>query len=117
MSTTSATLPSSSRRGRPVLGGVSGFFLGLFSWVDLVLLDVIAFESVSFWIFPILGVAVGIGLAMWAPFGAGPLPATSAGRAPTADDAVTPASGLAGLDGGVADAGGSGDGGSDDGGD
>lgn len=58
-----------NQRGRPILGAIAGFLLGAFVWIDLVLFGVIAFESVSVWFFPIVGLIAGIALAMWAPFG------------------------------------------------
>lgn len=71
--------PSQSATGRPVLGAIAGFFLGLFLWIDLVLFGVIAFESVTVWIFPILGAIAGIALARWAPLRrSAPVPQPSA---------------------------------------
>lgn len=63
-------MPTPARRtGRPVLGAIAGFFLGLFLWLDLVLFGAIGFESVTFWIFPVVGLIAGIALAKWAPLG------------------------------------------------
>ena len=112
MSTTEPHSDTATRRGRPVLGGISGFFLGLFVWVDLVLLDVVAFESVTFWIFPLLGVLVGVGLAMWAPFGGRGAAPTAAPVADEPDASVGEA--IAAPD--AADVGGADVGGADDGG-
>ena len=56
-------------RGRPILGGIAGFFLGLFVWIDLVLFGILPLESGLGYLVPVLGVAAGIGMAMWAPFG------------------------------------------------
>lgn len=67
--TTPAASATARRRGRPILGAIAGFFLGVFLWLDLVLFGVIGFESVAFWVFPPAGLALGIALAMWAPFG------------------------------------------------
>jgi len=64
-----ASAPPTKRRGRPILGAIAGFLLGAFVWIDLVLFGVIPFDSVSVWFFPVLGLIVGIALAMWAPFG------------------------------------------------
>lgn len=64
-----ASTPAGKRRGRPILGAIAGFLLGAFVWLDLVLFGVIPFDSVSVWLFPILGLVVGIALAVWAPFG------------------------------------------------
>ena len=57
------------------LGAISGLLLGLFVWLDLVLLDIVAFESAAFWVSPVVGLVLGIALALWAPFGRGPTPA------------------------------------------
>lgn len=58
-----------ARRGRPVLGGIAGFFLGLFLWIDLILFGVIPLASGLGYLLLPLGVAVGIGVAYRAPFG------------------------------------------------
>jgi hypothetical protein len=55
--------------GRPILGGFAGFFLGLFVWVDLILFGVWPLESSLGCVLLILGIALGIGVAKWAPFG------------------------------------------------
>lgn len=55
--------------GRPIIGAIAGFFLGLFVWVDLILFGVLPFESGVGYVLPVLGIAVGLGMARWAPFG------------------------------------------------
>ena len=70
MSNDSSTLETNDRpRGRPILGGVAGFFLGLFVWLDLILFGILPLESGLGYLVPVLGIAAGIGVAMWAPFG------------------------------------------------
>ena len=56
-----------SARGRPVLGAVSGFFLGLFLALDLFLLKVIASDSGLFVTLPVVLLLVGIGVGFAAP--------------------------------------------------
>ena len=53
--------------GGPVLGGFSGFFLGLFLAFDLFLLKVIASDSALFVVLPIVLMVVGIALGLAAP--------------------------------------------------
>ncbi len=53
--------------GRPVLGGLSGFFLGLFLAVDLFLLKVIASDSGLFLVLPIVLAVIGIVVGLAAP--------------------------------------------------
>jgi len=70
MSNDSITRDENDRpHGRPVLGGIAGFFLGLFVWLDLILFGVLPLESGIGYLLPVLGIAAGIGIAMWAPFG------------------------------------------------
>ena len=54
-------------QGKPVLGAFAGLFLGLFVWLDLMVLGVIGLDSVMFWVLPIVGVVLGIGLGMAGP--------------------------------------------------
>ena len=56
-------------RGRPVLGGFAGFFFFLFVAVDLLAFGVIPSNSALLTVLPILGIALGIAWAYWAPFG------------------------------------------------
>ena len=55
--------------GRPVLGAIAGFFLGLFVWVDLILFGVLPLEGSLGYFLPILGVVGGLAMAKWAPLG------------------------------------------------
>lgn len=54
-------------KGRPVLGAVSGFFLGLFLAFDLFLLKAIASDSGLFVTLPIVLAVVGIAVGLAAP--------------------------------------------------
>ncbi len=54
-------------KGRPGLGGISGFLLGLFLAVDLLLLKAIASDSTLFVVLPVVLMVVGIGLGLAAP--------------------------------------------------
>lgn len=72
--TPAAATTSGRVGGRPVLGAIAGFFLGLFLWIDFVLFGVIAFESVTFWIVPPVVAVFGFALARWTPFRRSPSP-------------------------------------------
>jgi hypothetical protein len=52
------------RRGRPVLGGISGFFLGIFVSFDLLFFGVIPLDSVLFIVLPIVGLVLGVVLPL-----------------------------------------------------
>lgn len=90
-------------KGKPILGGISGLFFGLFVGLDLFLFGVVALDSPLLYILPPLGLAGGIGLAAWAPLGGGkrvrvptpdPLPAPDPEPAPDpvgAPDPLPPA--------------------------
>jgi hypothetical protein len=56
-------------QGRPVLGAVNGFFLGLFIAADLLFFGVVRLDSVVITILPIIGIVVGIALGFWGPLG------------------------------------------------
>lgn len=56
-------------RGRPVLGGVSGFFFGVFASLALMMFGVWPLDALSVFGLPLLFLLVGVGLAMWAPLG------------------------------------------------
>ncbi|MCZ7535276.1 MAG: hypothetical protein M5T61_04575 [Acidimicrobiia bacterium] len=58
-----------NKRGRPVLGAVSGFFLGLFLGLDLLFFGVIPLDSIVITILPLLGLVAGLVLAFVAPLG------------------------------------------------
>jgi hypothetical protein len=57
------------RRGRPILGAISGFFAGLFLGLTLLLFGVIPLDSIVLTLLPALGLVVVFGVAMWAPIG------------------------------------------------
>ena len=61
--------PPQRRRGRPVLGGIAGFFFFLFVGLDLLLFGVIPLRSALLTILPIVGIPLGILWAFWAPLG------------------------------------------------
>lgn len=69
------------QRGRPVLGAFSGFFFGIFVGLDLLLLGVIPLDSVVLTAAPVVGLALGIVLARWAPIGRSRSAAHAAGTA------------------------------------
>jgi hypothetical protein len=56
-------------RGRPVLGGIAGFFFFLFLGVDLLAFGVVPLNSPLLTVLPVLGIALGIAFAYWAPLG------------------------------------------------
>jgi hypothetical protein len=56
-------------RGRPVLGGFAGFFFFLFVAIDLLAFGVIPSNSPLLTVLPVLGIALGIAWAYWAPLG------------------------------------------------
>lgn len=55
--------------GRPVLGSISGLFLGLFAAVLLQQYGVRPLDTFSVIGLPIIGLVVGLVFSMWAPFG------------------------------------------------
>jgi hypothetical protein len=59
------------RRGRPILGLVSGFFTGLFLGLTLLLFGVIPLDSILLTTLPIILMVIVWAIAMWAPFGSG----------------------------------------------
>ena len=56
------------QRGRPVLGAISGFFLGLFLGLDLMFFGVVPLDSAVITVAPVLGLVIGVVLAFVAPF-------------------------------------------------
>jgi len=56
-------------RGRPVLGAICGFLLGVFVALDLTVFRVATLTTVVVFGLPIAGLVVGLALAAWAPFG------------------------------------------------
>jgi hypothetical protein len=55
--------------GRPILGGIAGFFFFLFVGLDLLAFGVLPLNSPLLTVLPVLGIAIGIAWAYWAPFG------------------------------------------------
>lgn len=72
------------QRGRPVLGAVSGFFLGLFVGLDLLFFGVVPLDSVVLTVLPLIGLLLGLALGVAAPLG------RSGGRAPSSSPAAPP---------------------------
>lgn len=64
-------------KGRPILGVVSGFLFGLFLAVTLFLYGVVPLDSWLIFLLPVVGILLGLALAIWAPFGGG-----GSGRSP-----------------------------------
>lgn len=58
-------------RGRPGLGGVSGFFFGFFLSLALMMFGIWPLDALSVFGLPLIFLVVGVGLAMWAPLGRG----------------------------------------------
>lgn len=75
-------------KGRWFLGVVSGFLFGLMLGVTLFLFGVIPLHSQWLWILPLLGIALGLVMAAWAPFGSGGEEAPAAPPAPAAEAAA-----------------------------
>ena len=57
------------QRGRPLLGAISGFFLGLFVGLDLLFFGVVPLDSVVITAAPVVGLVLGLVLALAAPLG------------------------------------------------
>jgi hypothetical protein len=55
------------RRGRPVLGAISGFFFGLFLGVTLLSFGILPLNSALLTLLPIIGFVGGLVLAFTAP--------------------------------------------------
>ncbi len=66
------------RRGRPVLGAISGFFTGLFLALTLLAFGGIALDSVFLTLLPIAGMVLVFVIAMWFPVGGSRGPADPA---------------------------------------
>ena len=56
-------------RGRPVLGAISGLFLGLFIAIALFQWSIRPLEAATVYGLPLLFAVIGIVLGFWAPFG------------------------------------------------
>ena len=77
-------------KGHPILGIISGFLFGLFLGIALFLYGVLPLNSSWLWILPLLGILLGLVMAVWAPFGKGPEPAPTATTLPPASSAPAP---------------------------
>lgn len=55
-------------RGRPVLGVIFGLLFGVFLALLLQQFSIRPLDNLSVFGFPLLGVAIGLALAKWAPF-------------------------------------------------
>jgi hypothetical protein len=77
-------------KGRPILGAISGLVFGILLGPTLWLWGVIDLASPLMWILPIVGLALGLLMAAWAPFGTAtetPAPAGPAAVPDLEDDA------------------------------
>jgi predicted lipid-binding transport protein (Tim44 family) len=72
-------------KGHAILGGISGFFFGLFLGISLFLFGAVSLDSDLLWILPLVGIVLGLVMAALAPFGSGGQPpaATAGGAAGT----------------------------------
>lgn len=57
------------RRGRPVLGVISGLLLGLLVSLDLLVFEVRALDTIGIVVIPLAGLVLGLILGLTAPFG------------------------------------------------
>jgi hypothetical protein len=58
-------------KGRPILGAISGLFFGLWVSVLLMSFSIRPLDTLSVFGLPILGLAIGLVVAWFAPFGRG----------------------------------------------
>lgn len=58
-------------KGRPILGVVSGFLFGVFLALVLQQFSIRPLDNLSVIGLPLLGIALGLLMAGWAPFGKG----------------------------------------------
>ena len=61
-------------RGRPFLGFFAGLLFGVFLAITLVLVGALPLNSVLVSVIPVLGIAYGLLMAAWAPFGSSGAP-------------------------------------------
>jgi len=71
------------RRGRPVLGAISGLILGGFLTIDLQIMNIWSLSTVSEIVLPLVGLAIGLALGLT---GVVPRPRRSDGDAQAARD-------------------------------
>lgn len=57
------------RRGRPVLGAFGGLLMGLGAAVLLQQFGISSLDAITLYGLPVAGLAIGVALALWAPFG------------------------------------------------
>jgi hypothetical protein len=55
------------RRGRPVLGTISGLLMGLFLGVTLLSFGALPLNSSALTVLPVVGLVLGLALALWPP--------------------------------------------------
>lgn len=82
------TAAEGARRGRPVLGAISGFVFGLFLGIELWVLGVVSLGNILLTILPVLGLALGLTLGITHPLGRGAKPSEPA--PPERSDAAEP---------------------------
>lgn len=82
-------------RGRPVLGGISGFFFGLFLGITLLSFGILPLNSIFLTLLPIIGLVLGLVLAFTAPLGRrrGGSSSRGSGAAPAPASAPRPGAG------------------------
>ncbi|MDX1450696.1 MAG: hypothetical protein R3246_16730 [Acidimicrobiia bacterium] len=56
-------------KGHPVLGAISGFFFGIFLALLLQQFGIWPLDNLTVIGLPIFGIALGLGMAAWAPLG------------------------------------------------
>lgn len=57
------------RRGRPILGAVTGLLFGLFASLTLIMEGLLPLNNTMLAIYPVAGLILGLILGLWGPFG------------------------------------------------
>ena len=57
------------KRGRPILGAISGLLFGLFVGLELVFFKVVPMGTLTTMVLPLAGLVVGVLMGISAPFG------------------------------------------------
>lgn len=73
-------------RGRPILGAISGLFLGAFVAVDLQQFGIRPLDNLSVFGLPAVGLVLGLALGLWGPFRRKSARAAAADRAAPAGE-------------------------------